>query len=169
MNEQLQLLPRRLGESLLKKGKMVAVAESCTGGWIAKVLTDVAGSSRWFDRGFVTYSNDSKRELLDVDGEILNLHGAVSEPVVRAMVRGVLTHSPADLSVAVSGIAGPDGGTDEKPVGTVWLAWAERHGDVVVQCSRFEGDREQVRMQSVIAALAGLLDLLSDDSHGEGE
>jgi len=169
MNELLSVLPHRLGKTLVKHGKLLAVAESCTGGWVAKVLTDIPGSSEWFDRGFVTYSNESKQELLGVDKELLRLHGAVSEAAVRAMALGVLEHSRADLSVSISGIAGPYGGTDEKPVGTVWLAWAQRDGDLIVQRHQFEGDRNAVRMQAVIAALVGLLDRFSDNGKDPAE
>ena len=169
MNDPLHVLPVRLGETLHQNGKLLTLAESCTGGWIAKVLTDVSGSSGWFDRGFVTYSNESKQEMLGVEEEILRMHGAVSEPVVRAMALGALEQSRADLSVAVSGIAGPGGGTDEKPVGTVWFAWAEQNGEVFAQRNQFDGDRESVRLQAVIAALAGLFDLVSDNNNGNTE
>jgi nicotinamide-nucleotide amidase len=156
----LETLARRLGERLLARGWMAATAESCTGGWIAKTLTDVAGSSAWFDRGFVTYTNEAKQDLLGVRGETLAAHGAVSEATVREMVAGALARSRAAVAVAVSGIAGPTGGTPDKPVGTVWLAWGGSAGTIRAEHCRFEGDREAVRRQAVAQALAGLDGLL---------
>lgn len=147
----------QLAEQLRATGKMLAVAESCTGGWLAKVCTDVAGSSHWFERGFVTYSNQAKSELLAVPSQLIESQGAVSEAVVEAMLLGVLAHSPADLAVAISGIAGPDGGSTEKPVGTVFIGWAQRNQGIQVTRFRFDGDRDAVRAQSVEAALDGLL------------
>ncbi len=137
-------------------------AESCTGGWISKALTDVPGSSEWFETGFVAYGNGAKTALLGVLPAELEQHGAVSEAVVKAMALGALERAGADIAVAVSGIAGPDGGTPGKPVGTVWLAWAWRRGQSVhVQARRksFKGDREAVRRKSVAGALSGLLEL----------
>lgn len=138
-----------------QRGVMLCCAESCTGGWIAKVLTDLAGSSTWFDRGFVTYSNQAKQEMLGVSADTLNTFGAVSRETVLAMASGALTHSAAQCSVAVSGIAGPGGGTPEKPVGTVWIAWGAPAG-VDAAHYRFEGDREAVRCATVLAAIEGL-------------
>jgi nicotinamide-nucleotide amidase len=132
-------------------------AESCTGGWIAKLLTDMPGSSAWFERGFVTYSNEAKRELLGVPNGLLVEHGAVSEPVVRAMAAGALSHGRGDLSVAVSGVAGPGGGSTTKPVGTVWLAWSGTGGATAARHCLFKGDRDAVRRQAVAAALEGAL------------
>jgi len=152
---------RRLGAALLARGLRVTTAESCTGGWIAKAITDVAGSSQWFDEGYVTYGNASKRTLLRVKARTLATQGAVSEATVREMARGALAVSRANLAVAVSGIAGPDGGTPGKPVGTVWLCWATRKGRHVrlrTARKRFRGDRDAVRCKSVLAALRGLLD-----------
>lgn len=149
----------RLAERLLARGLSMAAAESCTGGWIAKCCTDRAGSSAWFERGFVTYSNAAKTDLLGVDPGLLAREGAVSEAVARAMAAGALGHSAADVALAVTGIAGPDGGTPDKPVGTVWFAWAVG-GAVAAECLRFEGGREAVRRQSVRHALEGLLDRL---------
>lgn len=163
MSEQdasLDLLASKLGHALREQGRRLALAESCTGGWIAKVATDIAGSSAWFERGFVTYSNEAKQEMLGVPAAALLRHGAVSEPVVRAMAEGALLHSHADVAVAVSGIAGPDGGSEEKPVGTVWFAWACRGQPTRTERKQLVGDREEVRRQSVAAALAGLLKLL---------
>ena len=142
---------------------MLVTAESCTGGWIAKALTDIPGSSQWFDRGFVTYSNAAKHQLLGVPEDLLERHGAVSEAVVRAMTEGALRHAEARIAVAVSGIAGPDGGTPDKPVGTVWIAWGASETDqVVARRYAFDGDRERVRRQAVATALEGVLELLRE-------
>jgi nicotinamide-nucleotide amidase len=156
---ELAALARRLGDRLHAAGLSFAAAESCTGGWIAKLATDVAGSSEWFERGLVTYSNRAKEELLGVPEALIVAQGAVSEPVVRAMVEGLLARCPAELAVAVSGIAGPGGGSAEKPVGTVWLAWGRRGGAVRSRRECFAGDREGVRRQAAAAALSGLLEL----------
>jgi len=156
----LHALARRLGERLLARGWMTATAESCTGGWIAKTLTDVAGSSAWFDRGFVTYTNEAKQDLLGVRGDTLAAQGAVSEATVREMVAGALARSRAAVAIAVSGIAGPSGGTADKPVGTVWLAWGDRDGAIRAERYRFDGDREAVRRQAVARAIQGLDALL---------
>ncbi len=140
-------------------GLTVTTAESCTGGWIAKAITDVAGSSAVFAYGIVSYSNGAKESLLGVDGETLANAGAVSEPVVTEMAEGALELSGADLGVAVSGIAGPDGGSDEKPVGTVWFAWSRRVGGEIetrTEMRRFPGDRNAVRRQTVLHALRGI-------------
>ena len=153
---------QRVGGHLFMSGRRLVTAESCTGGWIAKALTDIPGSSQWFEAGFVSYSNAAKTTLLDVLPAELAEHGAVSEPVVRAMAIGALERAATDLAVAVSGIAGPDGGTPGKPVGTVWFAWAWRHGKSVRSQTRlrlFKGDREAVRRKSVSLALTTLLEL----------
>ncbi len=154
------MLAARLGEVLRERGQRLATAESCTGGWVAKACTDIAGSSGWFERGFVTYSNEAKRDMLGVPAQTLQDHGAVSRETVEAMARGALARSQADWAVAISGIAGPGGGTPGKPVGTVWLAWAGPGGWQETRCERFSGDREAVRRQSVRAALSGLLSRL---------
>ncbi len=157
---ELIALAQRLGARLAASGRRIATAESCTGGWIAKALTDVPGSSAWFGTGLVCYSNESKRMLLGVAASDLAEHGAVSEVVVRAMARGALERAPADVTVAVSGIAGPDGGTAAKPVGTVWIGWAWRSAtgvQVASRVHRFAGDRDAVRRQAVGAALEGAL------------
>jgi nicotinamide-nucleotide amidase len=154
---ELGALASRLGEQLQARGWRVAVAESCTGGWVAKVLTDIAGSSGWFDRGFVTYSNEAKHELLGVLPETLEAHGAVSGEVVEEMVTGALAASHADLAVAISGVAGPGGGTADKPVGTVWLAWGRRGAAPASERVRLEGDREAVRRLAVAHALRRML------------
>ena len=135
----------------------IATAESCTGGLIAAACTDLAGSSAWFERGFVTYSNEAKVELLGVDAALIAAHGAVSEAVARAMAEGALAHARAHLAVAVTGIAGPSGGSADKPVGTVWLAWALRGGVTQAERRVFPGDRAAVRAQTCALALAGLL------------
>ncbi len=161
LNSDLITLAAKVGKSLLAQGKMLAVAESCTGGWVAKVITDVSGSSDWFEEGFVTYSNRAKQERLGVCAETLDRHGAVSEAAVAEMARGALQTADADASLAVSGIAGPNGGTADKPVGTVWFGWAARRdSDITVrtECRQFEGDREAIRRQAVEVALRGLLD-----------
>lgn len=159
-NAALAKLVRSLAAHLLDGQRMLGTAESCTGGLIAKCVTDLPGSSSWFERGWVTYSDRSKRQELDVAAGLLKRHGAVSEPVARAMVRGVLRNSRADVAVAVTGIAGPAGGTPDKPVGTVWIAWAWREpGEARVEARRFlfEGDRDAIRRQTAAAALKGLL------------
>ncbi|MBK1720767.1 nicotinamide-nucleotide amidase [Thiocystis violacea] len=157
-------LATRVGERLQAFGFMLATAESCTGGWVAKVVTDIAGSSAWFDRGFVTYSNAAKQDMLGVRAETLDTHGAVSAAVVREMVLGALQRSRSQLAVAISGIAGPGGGSADKPVGTVWMAWGRIGQEPVVRCLPIAGDREQVRARAVQAALEGVLELLQ--SHG---
>jgi nicotinamide-nucleotide amidase len=159
-DQALARLAARVGRDLLKSRRSVTTAESCTGGWIAKAMTDIAGSSEWFTDGFVTYSNESKTRSLGVPRSVLRSHGAVSEAAVRAMARGALERSGAELSVAVTGIAGPGGAAAGKPVGTVWLGWAERRGRsirVAVQLKHFRGDRDAVRRKTVRAALQGLL------------
>ncbi len=157
----LQQLARSVGDHLLPRAGTLATAESCTGGWIAKSCTDVAGSSLWFLGGVVAYSNPLKVALLDVPESLLAQHGAVSEPVVRAMAAGVLARTGSTVAVAVSGVAGPDGGTIDKPVGTVWLAWAWRKqvGSVRTEarCERFPGGRDEVRRWTVRCALERLL------------
>lgn len=148
-----------LARELKRRGLMMASAESCTGGLIAGACTDVSGSSEWFERGFVTYSNAAKVELLGVPPELIAQHGAVSEPVARAMAAGALAHSPAQLTVAVTGVAGPTGGSVDKPVGTVWFGWATPAG-TFTERQRFDGDRAAVRAATVQHALAGLLQRL---------
>jgi nicotinamide-nucleotide amidase len=160
---ELNLLARQLGESLLRRGLKVAVAESCTGGWVAKSLTDIPGSSAWFDRGFVTYSNSAKREMLGVSAETLDREGAVSEPTVLAMVAGVLAQSEADLALAISGIAGPGGAVPGKPVGTVCFALAVKGLLQQSDTQYFSGDREAVRRQSVAHGIRELIGVLEND------
>jgi len=151
----------QLAALLLARGWMLATAESCTGGLIAAACTDLAGSSAWFDRGFVTYSYPSKTELLDVPQPLLAQHGAVSEPVARAMVLGAVRHSRARVAVAVTGIAGPSGATADKPIGTVWFAYAIE-GAVGSECVHFGGDRAAVRAGTVRHAIEGLVARLRD-------
>ncbi len=150
----------RLAEQLIRHGLLLAVAESCTGGWLAKVCTDISGSSNWFDRGFVTYSNSAKQQMLGVSGQTLQVEGAVSEAVVIEMVTGVLQQSDAHIAVSISGVAGPGGGTEEKPVGTVWFAWKRTSMPAVAGCCHFDGDRNEVRRQAVERALQGLLEIV---------
>ena len=149
-------LATELGLCLQHHKLVLVTAESCTGGWIAQAITDVAGSSAWFDRGFVTYSNTAKQEMLGVSQKILATHGAVSEETVLAMVEGALAHSQAQVAVAVSGIAGPGGGTEEKPVGTVWIAYGLPQ-TAYAKCYHFGGDRTEVRQQTVVTALQELI------------
>lgn len=153
-------LAARVGRHLLQTGRSVATAESCTGGWIAKALTDVAGSSQWFSEGFVTYSNDAKLRRLGVPRSLLESDGAVSKAVACAMAGGALNRTDAPLTVAVTGIAGPDGAVPGKPVGTVWVCWAEKRGRRILltaQRKRFRGNRDAVRRKTVRLALTGLL------------
>ncbi|GBG14173.1 nicotinamide-nucleotide amidase [Novimethylophilus kurashikiensis] len=159
-DDALIALAAEVGASLKQRGWMLALAESCTGGGIAEAITAVPGSSAWFDRGFVTYSNASKIDMLGVQSETLDAHGAVSREVVLQMAQGALRNSQAQVSIAVSGIAGPDGGTPEKPVGTVWLAWAVEDGEMLSECHRFDGSRREVRYQSALVALERLLAVL---------
>ncbi|RIX47410.1 MAG: nicotinamide-nucleotide amidase [Rhodocyclales bacterium GT-UBC] len=158
----LENLAEQLGNSLLARGELLTAAESCTGGWLAQSVTAIAGSSAWFDRGFVTYSNAAKMDMLGVPETTLARHGAVSEPTARAMAQGALAHSLADWSVAITGVAGPSGGSPEKPVGTVCFAWAQKDAACEAQTCHFSGDRAAVREQSVAHALQGLLARLED-------
>ena len=144
---------------LLKHSHLLATAESCSGGMIAAACTDLAGSSQWFERGFVTYSNEAKAEMLGVPPGLIEQHGAVSEPVARAMADGALTHSRAQVSLAVTGVAGPTGGTETKPVGTVWFAWCVG-GETHSEMQHFAGDRAAVRTATLRYALKRLLSLL---------
>ena len=153
-------LVEQLATALKARGQFMATAESCTGGLIAGACTDLSGSSDWFDRGFVTYSNAAKCEMLGVPAALIEAHGAVSEPVARAMAAGAVVNAHAHWSVAVTGIAGPTGGSAEKPVGTVWLGWATPTG-VFTERQHFAGDRSAVRQATVAYALAGLLQRLA--------
>lgn len=152
-------LARQVGQALKKGNHRLVTAESCTGGGIAEWITRVPGSSGWFERGYVTYSNEAKKELLDVSQDALVLHGAVSEETARAMAIGALRHSHADIAVAVTGIAGPDGGSPDKPVGTVCIAWADQTGQLVSVRVVLPGDRHAIRRQAAALALTGVLDM----------
>ena len=160
MDAALSRLAAELGSRLLERGEVLATAESCTGGWVSMCVTAIAGSSNWFDRGFVTYSNSAKAEMLGVSKKTLVRHGAVSEPVVIEMASGALLRSQAQWALAISGVAGPAGGTPEKPVGTVCFAWAGPDGFAEAETCHFPGDREAVRRASVEHALRGLIDRL---------
>jgi nicotinamide-nucleotide amidase len=158
--ERALLLSRQVGVALQAHGMTLVTAESCTGGGVAQAITRISGSSAWFDRGFVTYSNTAKEEMLGVAPDTLEAHGAVSEQTVREMADGALQYSRAQVALAVSGIAGPTGGTPEKPVGMVWFAWA--HGNNVrAECHHIAGDRDAVRSRSVEIALQGVINLLN--------
>ncbi len=156
MRNEIYHLSEQLGRALLEKSATVTSAESCTGGGVAQAITEVAGSSAWFNRSFVTYANSAKEEMLGVDAELLERHGAVSEPVVLSMVKGAARLASADYAVAISGIAGPGGGSKDKPVGTVWFAWLSPRG-VLARKYLISGDRHSVREQAVKISLQHLL------------
>jgi nicotinamide-nucleotide amidase len=158
--DTLKSLARRIGVRLKKRNLKLATAESCTGGWIAQTVTSVSGSSGWFDRGFVTYSNEAKKELLGVRGGTLSRHGGVSLETAKEMAAGALARSRAQVAIAVTGVAGPGGGTKAKPVGTVCFAWSRKRGAMESFVRHFRGGRERVRRQSVVFALKGLLERL---------
>lgn len=160
MESELFELAEQLGRTLKAGGKTIATAESCTGGWVAQTITDVAGSSAWFDRGFVTYSNAAKVQMLGVSPQTLAQYGAVSAETATEMAAGALAHSDADVAVAVTGIAGPDGGTPDKPVGTVFIAWADKYGEAKVAKvvkKQLSGNRRQIREQTVRCAIEGVM------------
>jgi nicotinamide-nucleotide amidase len=159
-DEELFELSERVGQLLGRRGWLLTTAESCTGGWVGQVITAVAGSSAWYDRGFITYTNRSKQELLGVSSTTLERFGAVSEETVQEMAQGALKNSQAQISVSLSGIAGPGGGTPKKPVGAVCIGWATVDGGVISTACRFGGDREEIRSRAVAAALRGLIELL---------
>jgi len=160
-NSNLTDLATKLGIALKARGLMLALAESCTGGMAAEAITSVAGSSAWFDRGFVTYSNDAKIEMLDVSAETLEKFGAVSEETASEMALGALKHSKAQIAISITGIAGPDGGTPEKPVGTVCFVWAGTNIPVTIKTKKIGGNRQQIRHLSVETALTELLEILT--------
>jgi nicotinamide-nucleotide amidase len=160
MDNALFELAERLGRRLKAKGYKIATAESCTGGWIAQAITEVPGSSAWFDRGFVTYSNNSKVQMLGVSPKTLEQYGAVSTEIAKQMAAGALANSEADWAVAVTGIAGPNGGSKTKPVGTVYVAWQGKNGGVKVERLQLSGDRHQIRKQAVENAIEGVFDML---------
>lgn len=149
-----------VGDALMRKGYLLATAESCTGGWVGQVLTSIPGSSAWYERGFITYSDIAKREMLGVNPDILKAYGAVSVETAREMVLGAIRHSRADIALSITGIAGPGGGSAEKPVGLVCFGWALRTGKTSSAIRMFTGDREAVRRQAVAASLEGLIEIL---------
>lgn len=154
-----QALANKLGLALKASGQMLALAESCTGGMVAELVTSIAGSSHWFERGFVTYSNQAKMDMLGVAAQTLDTYGAVSETTAQAMALGALKHSQAQLAASITGIAGPDGGSIEKPVGTVCFAWAANDGRMVLATHHFAGNRTQIRQLASQQCLLGLLSL----------
>lgn len=160
-DEELHQLATELGDMLQARGWMLATAESCTGGWVGQLLTAIPGSSAWYERGFITYANAAKQEMLGVPAEILETHGAVSEETASAMAAGALTHSHAQATLAISGVAGPGGGTPQKPVGLVCYGWALADGTRMSSTCRLDGDREEVRSRAVAAAMRGLIELMS--------
>ncbi|MEW5968081.1 MAG: CinA family protein [Pseudomonadota bacterium] len=160
-DEELHQLAEELGDKLRARGWMLATAESCTGGWVGQLLTALPGSSHWYERGFITYANAAKVEMLGVPPDILEAHGAVSEETAMAMAVGALKHSHAQAALAISGIAGPGGGTPQKPVGLVCYGWALEDGTVLSSTCRLDGDREEVRSRAVAAALRGLIELVA--------
>jgi len=160
-------LIRKLTPLLTRQSRVLATAESCTGGWLAKFLTDTNGSSQWFDCAIVSYSNTSKQALLGVDSGVIDKYGAVSQAVVEHMVLGLLDRCNANIGISISGIAGPGGGTDEKPVGTVWLAWAIPSMLIESACFQFDGDRDAIRLQAVFEALKGVERFLSSGTGGQ--
>ena len=159
-DEELHQLAAELGNKLHAHGWMLATAESCTGGWVGQLLTSLPGSSRWYERGFITYANDAKIEMLGVPAETIDQYGAVSEETASAMAAGALRNSHAQAALAISGIAGPGGGTPQKPVGLVCYGWALEDGTVMSSTCRLDGDREEIRSRAVAASLRGLIDLL---------
>ena len=161
--QELRDLAEQLGECLMARGLKLASAESCTGGWLAKIITDIPGSSAWFTGSVVSYSNEAKQSLLGVSENTLKEFGAVSGETVLEMSDGLFAHTDADVAVSVSGIAGPDGGSEDKPVGLVWLSWGKRDKSVFANPYNFAGDREAVRKQSIKQALNNLQDLLVCD------
>jgi len=160
-DEELFQLAEQVGLLLKQRGWMLTTAESCTGGWAGQIITAVPGSSAWYDRGFITYSNLSKQEMLGVSSATLDTFGAVSEETVREMAHGALKHSRAQISVSLSGIAGPGGGTPRKPVGTVCIGWATSDINLTSTTCRLGGDREEIRSRAVASALRGLIELLT--------
>lgn len=167
MGDELYRLAECVGNVLKQRAMMLASAESCTGGWVGEAVTAVPGSSLWFDRGFITYTNEAKQEMLGVAAATLATYGAVSEQTVREMASGALNNSRAQVALAISGIAGPGGGTPEKPVGTVWFAWGFASGAVASERRQFSGDRREVRRQAVECGLRGLLERLKGGCDGQ--
>ncbi|MBT9567584.1 MAG: CinA family protein [Thiobacillus sp.] len=160
-DDELCELAAALGDALRARGWMLATAESCTGGWVGQLVTSLPGSSTWYERGFITYANEAKIEMLDVPPGLLAMHGAVSEETASAMAAGALKNSHAQAALAISGIAGPGGGTPQKPVGLVCYGWALADGTLMSSTCRLGGDRDEIRSRAVAAALRGLIDLVS--------
>jgi nicotinamide-nucleotide amidase len=160
-DEELHQLAGELGELLRARNWMLATAESCTGGWVGQLVTALPGSSQWYERGFITYANAAKIEMLGVPAATIDEHGAVSEQTASAMAAGALAHSHAQAALAISGIAGPGGGTRQKPVGLVCYGWALADGTVMSSTCRLDGDREEIRSRAVAAALRGLIELIN--------
>lgn len=159
-DEELHQLACELGDALRTRGWMVATAESCTGGWVGQLLTAIPGSSAWYERGFITYANAAKQEMLGVPADTLETCGAVSEETASAMAAGALAHSHAQAALAISGVAGPGGGTPQKPVGLVCYGWALADGTCMSSTCRLDGDREEIRSRAVAAAMRGLIELM---------
>jgi nicotinamide-nucleotide amidase len=159
-DEELHQLARELGGALQARNWMVATAESCTGGWVGQLLTAIPGSSAWYERGFITYANAAKQEMLGVPADLLETCGAVSEETAGAMAAGALAHSHAQASLAISGIAGPGGGTPQKPVGLVCYGWALADGTLMSSTCRLDGDREEIRSRAAAAAMRGLIEMI---------
>ncbi len=159
-DEELHQLARELGDKLCERGWKLATAESCTGGWVGQLVTALPGSSHWYERGFITYANAAKIEMLGVSERTLASHGAVSEETAAAMAAGALKHSHAQATLAITGIAGPGGGTPQKPVGLVCYGWALADGTLMSSTCRLDGDREEIRSRAVAAALRGLIELV---------
>lgn len=159
-DEELHQLARELGDKLCERGWKLATAESCTGGWVGQLVTALPGSSHWYERGFITYANAAKIEMLGVPERTLTSHGAVSEETATAMAAGALKHSHAQATLAITGIAGPGGGTPQKPVGLVCYGWALADGTLMSSTCRLDGDREEIRSRAVAAALRGLIELV---------
>lgn len=162
MNTDADIIAQQLGAELKRQGLMLVTAESCTGGWAAQTVTGIAGSSDWFERGFVTYTNLSKHEMLGVELSTLERYGAVSEQVVREMAEGALRHSGGQIALSISGIAGPGGGSEAKPVGTVCIAWAMLTGPTLAITEYFSGDRQAIRYAAVVKALRGAVELVRE-------
>ena len=160
MDPALEALSRQLGKAFSERGLTLATAESCTGGWVAELVTDTAGSSGWFDRGFVTYSNQAKTDMLGVLSDTVARFGAVSEETALEMAAGALANSTADWAISITGIAGPGGGSSGKPVGTVCFGWCQRGAEPTSACLHFAGGRREVRQQAVVRAIQGLLERL---------
>lgn len=163
VDTELEQLATEVGRALKSAGRILVTAESCTGGWVGEAVTAIAGSSDWFDRGFITYSNAAKREVLRVSAATLKQHGAVSEETAREMALGALKHSRAQIAVAITGVAGPSGGSEDKPVGTVCFAWAKDETALRSESHLLNGDRTDVRRQSVVIALRGIIAMSSEN------